>query len=931
MAFHPFKHFRKHQKKYLAVVTVLTMFIFVMQFGAGDVFTTLQRWVALSVHRGDKVLTLYGKTIDTDELEKLRRQRQLASEFLVSNSVVGPGVTMRPILGMEPSPSAGTPLEKSFLDIWAKFASKKDQKDPSPMQTTILRVCSSLFSAQQSPPETRLSSLQRQLREVQNQLALPESQKSEAQYRALDTLATVLAFYSWALDPQRHSDDSYFGGSLRATEMSDLLDFLIWKHQADRLGIVLTPADICREVNRAWGYGDFLPPDGRFDTNEYVTYFFRTNQKIYRTLTPHDLLNALTDEFRVALAKEALLGSASGVRKYRQEVDGIHYSPSAATPDEFYQYFRERRTTLSVSFLPIPVQSFVDKVQAKPTEVDLRNLYERYKNDEPAPTRRQPAFKEPRRIKLQYLSYRPEGPFARKLAAKAIELLPVFRVGQTPVTFAAGGGAAWAASLAGYADEDMAVRALYDRYREEERGRRAVQYDRDDSIRFGLSMDLPNRRSVDLQASTALVGEMLGGFGTGATPLTAPTAWLAANEFQARATLTAYASAVLAGASSSPLSAMTLPMRYLYTTQPFESVREQLRERFVNTLSRTLMDKNVLAFRKELDKVLATHSEQKLDEFLKKSIAEYGLEDFHSMKTPQTQQEMIAHPDPQLQELQAAWETAPAKPFQEPNRSPDLSSFAKDMFVPFDTMSSGQPAPVRSAQFASAGGEVLFVLWKSEDLQAHVRPFDLVRNEVKEAWYLEQARKLAREKAQQLNKDLKEQNLAPDAAVQFLVQQNLGNVFQLDRIAHLTAPEFNQPGVKTTAADYRTYTPPKEFLPYPPSDFVDQLLTLKKRGDSLVMADKPVKHFYVAVLMEDPQPPKLTEFYDAYSQPSLPNLNIAQEEPLWYKMMADRQRKYERKLLEQLRTEATKDLQDGEYVLPESVRTRAEASRDSGE
>jgi hypothetical protein len=97
------------------------------------------------------------------------------------------------------------------------------------------------------------------------------------------------------------------------------------------------------------------------------------------------------------------------------------------------------------------------------------------------------------------------------------------------------------------------------------------------------------------------------------------------------------------------------------------------------------------------------------------------------------------------------------------------------------------------------------------------------------------------------------------------------------------------------------------------------------------MADKPVKHFYVAVLMEDPQPPKLTEFYDAYSQPSLPNLNIAQEEPLWYKMMADRQRKYERKLLEQLRTEATKDLQDGEYVLPESVRTRAEASRDSGE
>ena len=29
MAFHPFKHFRKYQKVYLAIVTILTMFIFI--------------------------------------------------------------------------------------------------------------------------------------------------------------------------------------------------------------------------------------------------------------------------------------------------------------------------------------------------------------------------------------------------------------------------------------------------------------------------------------------------------------------------------------------------------------------------------------------------------------------------------------------------------------------------------------------------------------------------------------------------------------------------------------------------------------------------------------------------------------------------------------------------------------------------------------
>src|SRR5579875_1967535 len=539
MAFHPFKHFRKHQKVYLAALTIMTMIIFVASFGAGDLFSTLQRWFILTFRHGDKVLTLYGKSLHTDELEKLRWQRQLASEFLVSTSMIGSV--------MQLGRSSGTPLEKSFLDIQAKFGQKKDQKEPTPMQDTISRVYFTLIIANNprfSSPESRLGPLLSQLREIQRQLRLPDTQNNPAQYRALDTLVTILAFYAWALDPQRRPDDSYFGGSFRATEVSELLDFLIWKHQADRLGITLTPADVCREVNRAWGHGDYLLPDAKFDTNEWVKAFFQTNQRIHRSLTPHDLLNALTDEFRVALAKEALLGVSSGVRAYRQAADGIHYTPAAATPDEFYQYFREQRTTLSVSLLPIAVQDFVTKVQDKPTEADLRNLYERYKNDEPSPARRQPGFKEPRRIKLQYLSYRPEGLFARQLAAKAIDLLPVFRIGQPASAFAAGGGLAWAVSIAASADVDMAVRALYEKYRDEEKRRIPVRYDREDTTRFGLSMELQNQRSVDLQAATALTGQGLGSFGTGVTLLVVPPAWLAVNEAHALATLTAHAATI---------------------------------------------------------------------------------------------------------------------------------------------------------------------------------------------------------------------------------------------------------------------------------------------------------------------------------------------------------------------------------------------------
>lgn len=409
--------------------------------------------------------------------------------------------------------------------------------------------------------------------------------------------------------------------------------------------------------------------------------------------------------------------------------------------------------------------------------------------------------------------------------------------------------------------------------------------------------------------------------------------------------MTAYASTVLAGASSTPLPALTLPLS-LYTPQEFENVREQLVERFQNTLAKNLMENTILSFRKELDKVLAGHSEEKLAELLKKATSEYGIENVHAMKEAQTRQEILDRPDPSLQELRQAYDTSLDNPFEPqfaafaPREGrPDFVSalFHAAELTDFERMLVARglkiDRPVRSWQFNSPSSDAVWVFWRSEDKPAHVRRFDVVRNEVREAWYREQARKLAREKAQQINEELKKQNLAPDAAVQFLVQQDQGNVFQLHKVSHLTAPEYNVPGKEFTGSNYRPYVPPREFVPYPPSDFVAQLLKLKKRGDSLVMADKPVKHFYIAVLMEDPQPPERREFYGVYSQTSLDSLGLLpnQEESLWQQMMTDRQRKYAQKIVEQLRAEATKDLQDGEYVLPESVRNRGESSSDFGE
>ncbi len=918
MAFHPFKHFRKRQKIYLACLTILTMVIFVAQFGAGDPFTRLQQWIGMNVAHGDPVLELYGKKIHEEDLTRLRWRRDLASEFALYNADIIP------------------PLQKTIGDIQKKYGEKKSKTEINPVSNVLDEITRAFGEASMKQrPEERLTPLRNVLSLLVNeQLNSSAVQGNLDYYHAIDALITNLSLQMWAFDPGRRPNDSYFGGSTSRYE--DQLDFLVWKHQADQLGITLTQADLCREMNRLWGNGDFLAPNGKFDKNEYVVNFFQNNKKYHKTLRANDLIAALTDEFRVNMAKQALLGSASGVRAYRDAVDGIHVGPSVSTPDEFYQYFKDQRTTLSVMMLPISVQSFVSKVEAKPTETDLVNLYERYKNDEPSPMRRQPAFKQPRQIKMAYFSYRLEGPYARKLAAKAIELLPAFRVGHLAST-AVGAGPAWAASAAGYAELDTLLLSLYEDYKRDEAARSKVRYDLDDTNRFGQPYDLMDARAVETVASTATVGELLGGLATGGSALGAPLAWLGTNEFAERAALTAFASAVLAGGGDSaaaPLATAVLPMRFRHTQQPFDSVRDELADRYQNRLARLMMEGYIDNFRKELEEALAKHSETKLKELLKKAQDEGAIESVHVMATPRTKQEIDDNLEPELFELRQAYDATLENPLQLYNEvRPD---FATLLFHPFGpTMIDRRMAelrmkvdpPKRAQQFRSTSQDVGWIFARIDDRPAKVRPFGEIRKEVQTAWTFEQARKLAREAAKRINEEVKEKYPVPDLARRFLVEQNLGAIFELNQVARMVGPAFPQPGRGLFFHDFRAYQPPREFIAYPPADFVDQLLKLKRRGESTVVADRPVRHFYVAVLREDPRPPDIKDFQEMYraSLPSKFALPL-QQESLWDKMMDERRRKDARTLLEQMRAEATKSLSDGDYVLPDTLRNRGESN-----
>src|SRR3954447_5848086 len=100
----------------------------------------------------------------------------------------------------------------------------------------------------------------------------------------------------------------YFGGSARPDNVEGALDFMLWKHQADRLGITLTDADVMREiVAEAAGHKVFESDGGSLEQQKEIVNFFR-NSRESRGMTIGDLVAGLREEFRVAIAQGIILG-----------------------------------------------------------------------------------------------------------------------------------------------------------------------------------------------------------------------------------------------------------------------------------------------------------------------------------------------------------------------------------------------------------------------------------------------------------------------------------------------------------------------------------------------------------------------------------------------------------------------------------------------
>ncbi|MEN6407546.1 MAG: SurA N-terminal domain-containing protein [Thermoguttaceae bacterium] len=79
----------------------------------------------------------------------------------------------------------------------------------------------------------------------------------------------------------------------------------------------------------------------------------------------------------------------------------FHYSLSGLTPAQRWDYFLRFKQTATIEAVALPVADFTAKIKT-PTETELKEFFEKYKDQYPIPGSAEPGFREPKKVALQW-------------------------------------------------------------------------------------------------------------------------------------------------------------------------------------------------------------------------------------------------------------------------------------------------------------------------------------------------------------------------------------------------------------------------------------------------------------------------------------------------------------------------------------------------
>jgi hypothetical protein len=929
MAFNPFHGFRKHQKVFFAALAILCMITFVLSgsmSAAWDFYQGIGEIFGFSGGReGSQVATLYGKNVYEPEIRQLRLQREIANLFMggarSTNQFVRGAVQ---VAVDNASLYLAEALPKSQLPDFVK-------KSLEELIQTRNRAFGLSRDPQKAPEENRYFALMQYQQQIQqtswlnylSQGLFGTTDKADADL--IELMKFVVNQDKALLTGSRPS--WYFGGS---TSDKDLLDFMIWRHQADQLGIQLSQANtlalVRNETRSQLRQSDF-------------NGLLRDVLGRYRNVSPEDLINALRDEFRVRLAQQALLGS---------EVQAYSQTKPLITPYEFWTFYGEQRAESTIALLPIAVRQpyFLDKV-GQPTEEELKELYERNKNTLYDPASEDAGFMQPARIYLEWVSARPDSPRFQRAAESVLAAAQA----TMPLAYEA-------ELLSEYDNEKWWFRSptwfsdtvsLFD-----------AKVNRPEAIVAGIGQ----AASLGTQGPAALAGWV--GYGGVAVGLDVQ----ARLPERMRAAATVSAGMLCAGASATPFPAAALVAASAPATEylPLERIKTFVRGKERDKLARNLVKQALESLREELaslarkqpsevrqvhdvpllasqvglalGSVGATSAGPRL-EFMAQALYERlaATQEVEDLRPLAGAMLMAATSGPssftaaalfydQENVVTAAARKAVAKAIDryalehgatleprdqfELGKDPQLARLKKALNRPWpiseqsegddqkfgaDVFKRVEHSPLYGPQQTSepSTGEE-FLYWKTGEKAKYVPTFAEAKDKVRARWLFEKARPLAQQEADKVAQSIPKNTTGLDAEriLRDAPHPPAGQVFELDRVARLVMPRTAVASRNQTGA-FEPYKVPEGKIEYSSTELVDKLLSLKEQGEAVVVHDRPKGHYYVGVLVH-----RSPAYENMFAQDAARGASLLD----WYEKDTQLREKHLQASLKQLREDA---------------------------
>jgi hypothetical protein len=843
MAFNPFTSFRRHQKTIFATMAIVCMLLFVLSSGVGgtDLLQQFGDWFSRGRGgKGDEAASIDGKKVSQDTVGLVLHQRKMADQF------------MRMV------------TELAYSEVFANIARQRSEADPE-LQKVIDQYGSieQLKSRLQLPMNYLVSSidrLQQQLRQIRLTITLGNAANKGQQTAMVDTLYTLMDRELQQMNKAIMQDrQGFFGGYLDKTE--DALDFMLWKKQADRLNIRMMKEDINHAVSMET-MGQILSPQAA----KFVDQMLREKFRGYSM----DMLNAaLTDEFRVRAAKTSLLGEPAYTKTA---------PPVTATPDELFDWYKDVRTTVRVGLIEVPVAKFVSQVTETPTDAQLKELYDKHKNEEYAPYSEQPGFKEPRKVKIDWIALPNDSPYYKKVS----ELAPVFAaIGQFGTSVIAGdGGPAFGFSAL------LAARQVMTYLPQEQLFREYVQAESSATwtspYAFGIRSGVHDSSVMRPENIAVLLGAVAGGGVTNAGPLTAPLA------LESRVIVCESTDRARIGASiilSAALDPVPLGIDALFSQlvpkPPTEAtVAPILAERHRERLIDGLMKSDREWFTKEIKERNKTQDRNNVEAFTNEFIHTRQL---RRGGTAEAVDQFALADDPGVAELRTT--------FQKARKDPIGTEFASELA---DSPAAAKPELFQPVPLGTS--PTVYMHWRTEDREARAITFEQAKPKVEAAWRFEKARPLAKAEADRLANEAK--NKTEMELRDLAAKTSSRGLIELLPMARLNpSPSFGTGG----SPRYDLPSIPQEKVRYAGA-LVNTVMDLRKEnaGSTVVAPDFPKSNYYVAALIskEVPTADAFRIVYKASMGP--PNFR----DILFDYYANELQNKYRVEVTKQLRTEA---------------------------